>query len=461
MGKLQTFLALFLLLSATYGEKISGTVNVADSDGFAFLGKFCFQDLSSSNYSVKYSPAAGTVDVELSNKGDIGSDTYKLVMYDDQENSWTKIYDTGLTCQEKVEGNYKRLEQSVELEKDETYDRTIKIHQHIRPRWWWLYLANCDAMNSVNGTKTLTDIDYVLHFKQNVTAWLNVEVGSNDQGLNVMYSVYLAVYVILFGLQLYAYYVYTIQQYIHQVIKLLTAAIALQMFAVLFHFANWIIFTETGEHEIFFPIIASLCEIMASTVFLLLLMVLAQGWTVSRFEVVYPKLLLSSVVTIAVIQCVLYIWILIGLDDQTTTYVYNTVPQYIYGSVFVVIGIIFVAQCLFSYKNEPLDSKKNLYILLAAFFSIWFLWPLLRILIGDGFKPWNRDVFVQTISMTLTTLTYFAMMMLMWPTWAHQYFNLSMVDTQERILDAGQSDMMAQSVNNNKTNYKVLEQDRL
>ena len=345
---------------------------------------------------------------------------------------------------------------NVELKKFETYEKTLPIHQHIRPRWWWLYLANCEAMETENGTKTLTSIDYQLHFKQNVSSWLKVEVGSNNQGLNVMYIVYLAIYVILFGLQLYAYYVYTIQQYIHQVIKLLTATIALQLFAVVFHFADWIIFTETGEHDIFFPIVASLCEIMASSVFLLLLMVLAQGWTVSRFEVVYPKLLLGSVVAVAVIQCVLYIWILIGLDEQTTTYVYNTVPQYIYGSVFIVIGIVFVAQCLLSYKNEPLDSKKNLYVLLAIFFSVWFLWPLFRIFVGNGFKPWNRDVSIESISLTLTSLTYFVMMLLMWPTWAHQYFNLSMVDTQERILDAGTADMMGQGTNNNKTDYKVM-----
>merc|ERR1712087_786346 len=234
-----------------------------------------------------------------------------------------------------------------------------------------------------------------------------------------------------------------------------------QLFAVLFYFADWIVFTETGRHEMFFPIIASLFEIMASTVFLLLLMVLAQGWTVSRFEVVYPKLLLASVVTIAVVQSVLYIWILIGLDDQTTTYVYNTAPQYIYGSVFVVVGIIFVVQCLLSYKNEPLDSKKNFYILLAVFFSVWFLWPLLRIPIGDAFNPWNRDVFVDSISLTLSSLTYFAMMMLMWPTWAHQYFNLSMVDTQERILSDSGNGGVQSKMTSKVTDYKVLEQDRL
>merc|ERR1712083_1123590 len=223
-----------------------------------------------------------------------------------------------------------------------------------------------------------------------------------------------------------------------------------------------IVFTETGEHEIFFPIIASLCEIMASTVFLLLLMVLAQGWTVSRFEVVYPKVLLGAVVTTAVIECVLYVWILIGLDEQTTTYVYNTVPQYIYGAIFIVIGIVFVVQSFLSYKNEPLDSKKNLYVLLAILFSVWFMWPLLRIFIGNGFQPWNRDVAIESISLTVTTLTYFAMMLLMWPKWAHQYFNLSMIDTQERILDgAAGNEVGAQGSINPDADYNRLDQDRL
>merc|ERR1712173_329963 len=135
--------------------------------------------------------------------------------------------------------------------------------------------------------------------------------------------------------------------------------------------------------------------------------------------------------------------------------------MYVYGSLVLIVGLIFVGSCIISWRNESLDSKRNLYVLLAILFSFWFFWPLLRILIGNGFNLWNRDVAIAAISLTLTTLTYFAMMLLMWPTWAHQYFNLSMVDTQERILDAGQSDMMAQSVVNNKADYKVLEQDRL
>lgn len=101
MGHKRCLALLLLLCGVIYGEKFSGTVNLADSEGFAFLGKFCFQDIASNNFSTD-GPAAGTVDVELTNKGDTGSDSYVLVMYDDQANSWSKIYETGLSCFEKV-----------------------------------------------------------------------------------------------------------------------------------------------------------------------------------------------------------------------------------------------------------------------------------------------------------------------------------------------------------------------
>ena len=109
------------LCSLGNGEKVRGTINVADSEGFSFLGKFCFQYLESANFSAKKSAAAGTVDVELTNRGEHGSETYVLVMYDDQENSWSKIYETGLSCDEKISGNYKRLEEHIKLEPDNTY----------------------------------------------------------------------------------------------------------------------------------------------------------------------------------------------------------------------------------------------------------------------------------------------------------------------------------------------------
>ena len=91
----------------------------------------------------------------------------------------------------------------------------------------------------------------------------------------------------------------------------MTATIGLQLFAVIFNFAgiiriglpfgmrlvslfsiseftDWIIYTESGDHEIFFPIIATLFEVVGQSVFLLLLLVLAQGWCVQYLHRSFP-----------------------------------------------------------------------------------------------------------------------------------------------------------------------------
>jgi hypothetical protein len=449
------FAVLALLSGASFvcSEKTSGTVNLGDDDGFSFLGKFCF------DYKDTLEETAGFVSVDIANGASNDRNEYKFLMYDDQPDSWAEIYDTGMTCAEKIAGHY-RMEHPFNFytANDEdndanTFFAKIGIHEHVRPRWWWIYLADC------NETATFGDMTFDLHWEQNTSDDWSREFGMNDKDLNTVYLVYLVIYIGLVCAQVYAYYLYRIQQYIHQVIKLLTATIVLQMFAVLFHFVDWMIFMETGQHELFFAIIATLCEIMASTVFLLLLFVLAQGWTISRFEVMYPRILLIGVVLTAVAQCVFYVWRLIGLDPQTTVYFYNSVPIICYGAFMIAVGGVFEAFCIWSFRRESFDAKRYLYAAIGSFFSIWFLWFLARIFVGDVFNDWSRDIAITAISETITTCVYFVMMLLLWPTWAHQYFNLSMADTQAKILSAGDDTVTA--VNSGTRDYQVLDHERL
>lgn len=68
------------------------------------------------------------------------------------------MYETGLNCDEKVYGNYKRLDDKITLKPSDTFERSIKIHH----RWWWLYLANCKAHNNKTFRNNLTTIDFEL-----------------------------------------------------------------------------------------------------------------------------------------------------------------------------------------------------------------------------------------------------------------------------------------------------------
>jgi len=338
--------------------------------------------------------------------------------------------------------NYPRINQPFVLN-NESFQFSIYIHEHLRPRWWWVYVVNCNA--SLYESFSLS---YDAHFVQHHQPQWNKEAGVNDRGLNTMYLFYLIVYIGLFSIQLYAYQVYKIQQYIHQIIKLLTATIGFQLFGVLFHFVNWMIFTETGKQQLFFEIASSFLDVFATVAFLLLLLVLSQGWTISRFEVAYPKLTIGASVLVGLFQCGFYIWRFIGLDTETTVYFYNSPPEWSYAAVFLAIGVAFDALCVYSILHEQTPSKKKLYISLALFFSIWFFEPIIQIPIGNTFDPWVRDIAMDSMSLTWNTITFIVMMVLLWPTWAHQYFNLSTGDTQDRMLG-------------DTKGYKNLEHDKL
>ena len=112
----------------------------------------------------------------------------------------------------------------------------------------------------------------------------------------------------------------------------------------------------------FFQIAAGLADILSVMVFMLLLLVLAQGWTITRFEVLRPKLLLAGVLLVGVFQVGFVLWRLLGLDEDTIKYYYNTAPMIAYAAFMALVGCYFFAQSIYCYKNEPLDSKRNLFL---------------------------------------------------------------------------------------------------
>jgi len=250
--------------------------------------------------------------------------------------------------------NYPRILQPFVLQ-NESIQFSIYVHEHLRPRWWWVYVVNCNASDY-----TSFSLSYDAHFIQHHQPQWNKEAGVNDRGLNTMYLFYLVFYIGLFSIQLYAYQCYKIQHYIHQVIKILTATIGLQLFGVLFHFVDWMIFTETGKRQLFFEIISSFFDVFAAVVFLLLLLVLSLGWTISNHQVAYPKTIFAICIIVGLFQCAFYVWRFIGLNSETTVYFYNSAPEWCYAALFALIGIVFDVLCVNSLLKEEEPSKKKI-----------------------------------------------------------------------------------------------------
>ena len=74
--------------------------------------------------------------------------TYYIVLYDDEIDSYQYIEDNmdSLECIDKISSHYKQLyDFTFSVNSSYTnYNTKIQIHQTNEPRYYWLYIANCD-----------------------------------------------------------------------------------------------------------------------------------------------------------------------------------------------------------------------------------------------------------------------------------------------------------------------------
>ena len=70
----------------------------------------------------------------------------------------------------------------------EVWSASINIHEHVVPRWWWVYLVKCDYETTPVQDFLDHDIHYKLHWTQNDTDW-NREISLNEQYQNTFHVV--------------------------------------------------------------------------------------------------------------------------------------------------------------------------------------------------------------------------------------------------------------------------------
>eukprot|EP01084_Bolivina_argentea_P109361 195483_1 len=176
-----------------YDFTAHGTVDLNKDDGWSQFGAACVGFLETSNFSV-YGAPVGTVNIKFTAPFNAPrNDTeYMLVMYDDQTNSFPKVKNNSMSCEEKVDGNYKRLEEGIALHPGTSWNRTISIHQHSRTRWWYFYLVNCDE------SLIFAPITYVYSYKDNTNDTQICAKPSKTHGIQSMIRALIGVIVIIF-----------------------------------------------------------------------------------------------------------------------------------------------------------------------------------------------------------------------------------------------------------------------
>ena len=146
-----------------------------------------------------------------------------------------------------------------------SYSMTDPIKQNARPRSWYCVLGSNDGPTMLPYKQP---VEYTLDFV-NQGGDDAEQFSKDEQGLNRMYLVFLFLNLTLVGVQLYSRTLYT---HYHQLPRLLTVSVMLQLVATLFFVIHYWSYTYNGIGTPKIKLMAELAELLAKVMMLLMLM---------------------------------------------------------------------------------------------------------------------------------------------------------------------------------------------
>jgi len=409
-----------------FGEVIHGVVS--SKDGFAFLGKFCFDwDPESFNKHI----LIGEVHIRLKKrKANEKVKDLDILEYDDQADSWPMVYDRGykdLTCAQKRSyardwrnnsgnalGNYQ-----VKWNLNNAFSSTkFSIYEHLRPRFWYYAIANCEPFE---------EIAYTIEFKNTRYSAFNQQFGRDIKGLNTLFLFFAPLYIILAVFQSLATFEHwNTNGYLHPIIKLFGASFFFQFIAVIFYAVYYLKFSLDGEHSQI-NIIAKVSEIFGRVILILMLCLLSRGWTISTEYLSGKNELLFVCLIFLMLQIVILIWqSTIENPAATEIPVFYEVCLQLLNLVWIAFGAFFVLSIYNSYKSERNTKKKDLYLKLAVFYGPWMISLPVSIILTIAVAPWDRELAVTIFHSIVTFLANTIMIYLVWPSRALDYFSIAL-----------------------------------
>ena len=260
-----------------------------------------------------------------------------------------------------------------------------------------------------------------------------------------MYVVFMLAYFVLCSAQIYS---RTIYEFTHHLPRLFTASLASQTLATVFFSVHYLSFTYGGHegdkssgHPLF-KFCGELATAFSKIVMVLMLVLIAQGWTILRGEVQHRRVILGLMASMMGGTFLLLVWgafpasasseaedgasSWVLRDPTSFTYLYTTLPGL--GLLCVDLGAaaVFIACCFWTVQRaEELRRRGQRSFLVQigiAFGAYLALMPILVDIVAIEVDPWAREKWIRTIQMCLTLAAHCTMLVLIWPTRAEKHF---------------------------------------
>ncbi|XP_060534334.1 transmembrane protein 145-like isoform X2 [Cylas formicarius] len=305
--------------------------------------------------------------------------------------------------------------------------RTVSCHnarkfRSARERWWFIAISNC------NGTKGIS-INYQLLMTNGAPGDYWHEHFSADEfyilpvlmAFSIAYS-FLMVAIVVCSLELKS------RQLLHTTYKIFVISVVLQLFAILVLSIVYLKYAVSGN----------MLMGASETCYLLLLLLLAKGYTVTR-----GRLPIKASVKLTIFMCLyvttyltIFVYEAIVFDPGQVLYLYESPAGYSLIMLRIFAWFMFIYSTVFTLKRYP--EKSGFYYPFNIFGTIWFVaGPTFIISANTYIDKWVRESIVWAVLLFIAFGGHLMFLILTMPSVANKNFPYHVRTTQIGIMETG------------------------
>uniref|UniRef100_A0A2K5MUF4 Transmembrane protein 145 n=2 Tax=Cercopithecinae TaxID=9528 RepID=A0A2K5MUF4_CERAT len=377
--------------------------NLSSKEDWVFLTRFCFlSDYGRLDFRFRYPELLARNICGLQAKC-----CQNILLYFDDPSQWPAVYKAGdKDCLAKESVIRPENNQVINLTTQYAWSGCQVVSEEgtrylscssgrsfrsVRERWWYIALSKCGG----DGLQ----LEYEMVLTNGKSFWTR-HFSADEFGILETDVTFLLIFILIFFLSCYFGYLLKGRQLLHTTYKMFMAAAGVEVLSLLFFCIYWGQYATDGIGNESVKILAKLLFSSSFLIFLLMLILLGKGFTVTRGRISHAgSVKLSVYMTLYTLtHVVLLIYEAEFFDPGQVLYTYESPAGYGLIGLQVAAYVWFCYAVLVSLRHFP--EKQPFYVPFFAAYTLWFFAvPVMALIANFGIPKWAREKIVNGIQL--------------------------------------------------------------
>ncbi|XP_039208129.1 transmembrane protein 145 isoform X1 [Crotalus tigris] len=297
----------------------------------------------------------------------------------------------------------------------------------VRERWWYVVLSKCGGDG--------LELEYEMILTNGKSFWTR-HFSADEFGILETDITFLLIFILILIISCYFGYLLKGRQLLHTTYKMFMTAAGVEVLSLMFFCIYWGQYASDGIGNNSLKILAKLLFSVSFLIFLLMLILLGKGFTVTRGRISHTgSIKLSVYMTLYTItHVVLFIYEAEFFDQAQVLYTYESPAGYGLIALQFVAYIWFCYAILITLKQFP--EKQPFYVPFFAAYTLWFFAvPVTALIANFGIPKWAREKIVNGIQLGIHLYAHAVFLIMTRPSAANKNFPYHVRTSQIGIVE--------------------------